>query len=232
MREARLLRIGVLGGTFDPIHGGHLAIARGAAQWLELDRVLLMLAKNPPHKGKARIADGYHRHAMAVLATEDDAELCVSRIELNREGPSYTFETMEALAREPARRHCFIAGADSLREIHLWKECDRLFREHCLVFVPRSGVEVDLSDLRIGPELQMLIRTLEPGECPELTPGSAFILPLHPPPVSSTRIRADLCRGIRPSRSDLDGRVYRYARKYRLYEEQPEETAEEDLRGH
>ena len=232
MRETGTLRVGVLGGTFDPFHGGHLAIARGAAERLKLDHVLIVPARIPPHKGKVRITDGYHRHAMAVLATEAYPNLYVSRTELNREGPSYTIDTMSALAHEPGRRVCFLAGADSLREIHLWRECDRLFREHCLVFVPRSGVEVDLSDLKIGPELKMLIQTLEPGEFPELNPGSAFILPLNPPPVSSTGIRDELCRGIRPPRTDLGSRVYRYIRKYRLYEEQQKGTAEEDLRGH
>ena len=226
------MRIGVLGGTFDPFHGGHLAIARGAIRRLNLDRVLLMLAKDPPHKGQIRITDCYHRYAMAVLATEGDSNLCVSNLELNRVGPSYTVETMRELALHSAHRFCFLAGADSLREIHLWKECDRLFRDNCLVFVPRVGVEVELNDLKLAPELKMRIRTLAPGECPELEPGSAFILPLNPPPVSSTGIRAELSRGIRPARSHLGARVYRYIRKYRLYEEQQKGTAEEDLRRH
>lgn len=226
------MRVGVLGGTFDPFHGGHLAIARGAIRRLRLDHVLVMPAKHPPHKGQTRIADEYHRHTMAVLATEAYPNLCVSTAELDRDGPSYTIDTMSALASESGRRLCFLAGADSLEEIHLWKECDRLFREHCLVFVPRSGVEVDLSDLKIGPELKMSIRTLEPGESPELKPGSAFILPLNTPPVSSTGIRAELYRGVRPPRTHLGARVYRYIRKYRLYEEQQKGIAEEDLRRH
>lgn len=226
------MRVGVLGGTFDPFHRGHLVIARGALHRLELDRVLIMLAKNPPHKGKVHVTDGYHRFAMAVLATQEDSRLCVSSRELNRDGPSYTIDTMIALSRRSRDQYCFLAGADSLKEIHMWKECDRLFREHCLVFVPRSGVEVDLNELKIGPELQNLIRTLEPGDCPDLKAGSAFILPLNPPPVSSTGIRADLSRGVRPPRSHLGARVYRYIRKYRLYEEQQKGTAEEDLRSH
>ncbi len=226
------MRIGVLGGTFDPVHAGHLAIAHGALERLQLDHVLIMLAKNPPHKGKISVTDSYHRYAMAVLASEGDPRLCVSNAELNREGPSYTVDTMHALESGSSHQYCFLAGADSLKEIHMWKECDRLFREHCLVFVPRSGVEVDLNELRIGSELKKLVRTLKPGGCPELMPGSAFILPLNPPPVSSTEIRAELRRGARPPRDHLGARVYRYIRKYRLYEEQQKGTAQEDLRGH
>ena len=82
------MRIGILGGTFDPIHQAHLYVAREVKAWLELDRVLLMVSRIPPHKGKVRVSNEFHRHAMAVLATSHEPDILVSEEELMRDGPS------------------------------------------------------------------------------------------------------------------------------------------------
>src|ERR1051325_3319079 len=90
-------RIGVYGGTFDPIHNGHLDVARAVLGYFDLDELLLVPAHRPPHKTTRAISDAYQRYAMAVLATEDDERLEVSTVELDAPSRLYTFETMQRL---------------------------------------------------------------------------------------------------------------------------------------
>ena len=138
-------RIGVLGGTFDPIHVGHLDAAGAARRALDLDHVLLVPARVPPHKASAPLASAYHRFAMAALAAADRAELRVSDIELDRSGPSYTSLTLDRLARaghRPAQLF-FIAGTDAFAEIPAWRGYpDILGRSHFVV-VSRPGNAAD-----------------------------------------------------------------------------------------
>lgn len=211
------MRIGVVGGTFDPIHEGHLYIARASRQLLDLDRVLLMVSKTPPHKDKSPVTEAFHRYAMAVLATRKTAEIHVSTLELNRPGPSYTIDTLDKLAGGSHNQFCFIAGSDSLKEIHLWKEYDNLFNRHCLVFVQRPGLEVALNQIGIAPEFQQLFRPIVAGRPADLSPSVAYLTDLDPPPVSSTQLRSVLAAGSSPPEGYLDPYVNQYIRKYRLY---------------
>ncbi len=212
------MRIGILGGTFDPIHSGHLFMAREVIGRLELDELLLMVARRPPHKGATPISDSYHRYAMAVLATRSEPRIGVSRLELNREGPSFTVDTLRALRRERPARYCFIAGADSLREIHLWRDCGNLFAENCMVFVPRPGVRVDLDKLKLSAEIRQTIHPLARGEQAELAPATSYLLDVHPPDISSTDIRSAIAEGRSLADACLPADVHLYIRKYGLYE--------------
>lgn len=225
------MKIGVFGGTFDPFHEGHFFVAREVGRALELDRVLLMVARRPPHKdGKTIVTESYHRYAMAVLGSMREDRVLVSALELEREGPSYTVDTMRALRRRFGRELCFIAGSDSLREIHLWRECGKLFEENCLVFVNRPGANVQLSCFSVAAEIEKSIRPLKTGDGVALAPGAAYLLELDPPPISSTDIRFLLASGREPSAGLLNPEVYGYIRKYGLYGEK--EDSKEDLRGH
>jgi nicotinate-nucleotide adenylyltransferase len=185
---------------------------------LALDEVLLMVARRPPHKGSAPISDSHHRYAMAVLATLPEPKIKVSRVELNREGASFTVDTMRFLRRNQPAQYCFLAGADSLREVHLWRDCGTLFAENCMVFVPRPGVRIDLDELKLSPEIRKSIRPLSEGENADLAPGNSYLLGLHPPDISSTEIRSAVAEGRSLAESWLPADVHLYIRKYGLYE--------------
>jgi nicotinate-nucleotide adenylyltransferase len=129
------MRLGILGGTFDPVHVGHLAAARAAAACLELDRVLFVPAGVPPHKRGH--ASPEHRFEMTRLATAGEPMFSVSRIELDRPGPSYTVDTLRALQGDEL---FFICGADAIRDLPNWREWEQLPKLARFVAVARPGV--------------------------------------------------------------------------------------------
>lgn len=214
------MRTGILGGTFDPIHQGHIAIAHRARTFFELDSVVLMVARVPPHKQGHSIASSCHRFAMAVLETEQDPRLAVSDWELQREGPSYSSHTLEKWrATYPGTRLCFIAGIDSLSELQLWRDCARLLTEFCFVFVQRPGIEANLEGLSLTADLRKRLTVIQEDEPrPELEPGRSFVLSSHHQEVSSTQIRRALYEGRSVGANLLSPRVFEHIRKYRLYE--------------
>lgn len=226
------MNIGVLGGTFDPVHEGHIFIARRAVEIFALDQVLFMVSGDPPHKGRDAVTDGYHRFAMTALATADDPRLLVSADELHRPGPSYTVDTLRSLRlQRPGESFCFLAGGDSLKELHLWKDCDTLLTEFCFVFLQRSGVGADLGSLPIARTLRKRIRLVCEKEKPSIQPGVSFLVITDPPRVSSTQIRASIAGGGSPGAEELSPLVLRHIRKYRLYE-QHERRPGQGLPGH
>ncbi len=214
------MRVGILGGTFDPVHQGHLFLAREAKRLLQLDQVWLMVANISPLKKGQHVRSAFHRFAMAALAARRKPDLRLCDWELRRGGSSYTIDTLRFLnQRFPQHRFCFLAGGDSLREIHSWRDCDTLLKEHCFAFVPRPGVELDWSSLDF-PALKESIRKLGSAGVPPLEGGHTYLLQLTPPPVSSTQIRRILESGGTPSAKHLPRSVYRYIQKHSLYEKQ------------
>lgn len=126
-------RIGLMGGSFDPIHSGHLIIAQDAAERLELDEVIFIPASIPPHKQHLQQASIGHRLNMVSLATEADLRFTVSDIEIQRGGVSYTIETVQALQEEyPDADLVLIVGSDTLVDLHNWYKIDELL-ECCQV---------------------------------------------------------------------------------------------------
>jgi len=133
-------RIGVLGGTFDPPHVGHLWLAAVAADGLGLDRVHFMPAAKPPHKGQRLISRATDRLLMTRLAIMPDQHFELSGIEMERPGPSYTIDSVVELKRmHPDAELFLIMAADSLAQIDTWREPDRLLEEIEWVVGPRSG---------------------------------------------------------------------------------------------
>ncbi len=135
-------RIGVFGGSFDPVHIGHLIIAQDAVEQLELDRLIFVPAAISPHKQQCQPVEGRHRFEMLKLATENHLRFEVSDLELSRGGVSYTFDTIQHLqAQHPDSEIFFIIGLDSLVELHLWRNVDDLLE--CCTVVPfgRGGVD-------------------------------------------------------------------------------------------
>ena len=149
---ARRAPTGILGGTFDPIHLGHLAIATEAREALGLDRVVLVPAALPPHKRDRVITPAADRVAMVELAVAGDPSLSVSRIELEREGPSWAVDTVrafaDAAAAEGRDEPVFILSAEALAGFPTWREPDRILDRCRIAVVPRPGATpVDRSAL-------------------------------------------------------------------------------------
>ncbi|HUT76026.1 MAG TPA: nicotinate-nucleotide adenylyltransferase [Armatimonadota bacterium] len=174
-----MTRLGVMGGTFDPIHYGHLVAAEEARAQLGLEGVTFVPCRQPPHKKDYRVTDAEHRYAMTLAATCDHPRFTASRIELERPGPSYTIDTLRRLQREhPTAELFFITGADAVRELLTWREPQELAALCRLVAVTRPGYDLGGLERALG-ELARQVRALE-------APGVN---------VSSTDIRARVARG-------------------------------------
>lgn len=211
-------RIGVFGGTFDPVHAGHLAVARAAAARCGLDLVLLMPALAPPHKEQP-LASYSHRLAMLEAAVADDPALAVSLLEAERQPPSYTVDTLRELHRRlGAREFYLILGADMFAEIRLWYRYTELFRLAHLIVVARPGPAADLSAIVAtlpGPYL-----FAQQQQCWQRSDGSRiFALPHLAIQVSSSQVRKLLSEG-RPVGDLLPGPVRAYIREHNLYRPQ------------
>ena len=142
-------RIGILGGTFDPPHFGHLAIAEEARCRLALERVLIVPAGRPPHKPRKPITPAQHRVAMVELAVAGNPALVLCRADLDRPGPSYTAGLLEHLRQHfgPDCELYFVVGMDSLRDFLSWRDPARILDLAQLVAVGRPGSEADLPAL-------------------------------------------------------------------------------------
>jgi nicotinate-nucleotide adenylyltransferase len=131
------VRIGVFGGTFDPVHVGHLAIANAALESIPLDRVVFVLARRSPLKDAGPVAAEEDRLRMLELAVAGEPRFAVSRIELDREGPSYTVETLERLAG--ADELFLILGGDAVADLPRWKDPERIAALATLAVAERPG---------------------------------------------------------------------------------------------
>ncbi|MCC6673836.1 MAG: nicotinate (nicotinamide) nucleotide adenylyltransferase [Thermomicrobiales bacterium] len=144
---ARQMRIGFFGGTFDPIHHGHLILASYAASSAGLDRLLFAPAANPPHKQRAITPIG-HRIEMLLRAIEHDSRFEMTTVDLEREGPHYSADTLAILAeKNPAAELFFLMGSDSYRDLPSWYEPLRLFEHARLLVGLRPNSLVDEQEL-------------------------------------------------------------------------------------
>ena len=134
------MNIGVCGGTFDPFHRGHLEPVLAIRRQMQWDRVIFVPAWQQPFKAGRETASGYHRFAMAVLATNSDDSLDVSPIELERGGVSYTIETLQDLHEiHPGATFDWIIGDDNVSQLLAWKQAERLFALARFVVLARGG---------------------------------------------------------------------------------------------
>jgi nicotinate-nucleotide adenylyltransferase len=134
--------LGVMGGTFDPIHLGHLAIAEEAREALGLDSILFVPAGRPPHKRAQDVSPAEDRVEMVRIAIEDNPAFELSRIEVDRDGPSYTVDTLEELALETGAELTLILSAETFVQLPTWHEPARLFAAASMAVVPRDGYPV------------------------------------------------------------------------------------------
>jgi nicotinate-nucleotide adenylyltransferase len=140
-----IVRIGVLGGTFNPIHSGHLHIARRIQQLFSLSQVHFVVATVPPHKPVENLISFSHRYAMVSLAVADARSFFPSMIELEPEASPYSIDTLEKLSAGVAGKNgalYFIAGGDSLMEVKSWRDSEKLLTSYNFVFAVRPGIDL------------------------------------------------------------------------------------------
>ncbi len=195
-----MMRIGLYGGCFNPVHTGHLAAALAARDSLRLDRLIFIPSGNPPLKGNAGLADGAHRLAMLDMAIADDPCMEVSPIEIHRDGPSFTVETVETLRRDfPADADLFfLLGEDCLDRLPHWKGIEALHAMLRFAILPRPGAGIGKRDDRL------------------------ILLDLPKVDASSTQVRAMFAAGQCPPASLLPSAVADYIQRNALYTSQAE----------
>jgi nicotinate-nucleotide adenylyltransferase len=147
-----------MGGTFDPIHYGHLVTAEGALHQFQLDGVVFLPTGHPWMKAHAVISPAEHRYLMIVIATASNPLFSVSRMEVDREGPTYTVESLRALKREhgPDTELFFITGADAMLEIFQWKEPEELFELAHFIAATRPGYDIEAFEAREHPGVTVI----------------------------------------------------------------------------
>lgn len=178
--------IGILGGTFDPIHIGHLIVAQSALEAHELSRVIFVPCYLSPHKDPAGTAPAEHRFAMTCAAIEGDPRLEASDLELRRGGVSYTVETLQAIKREhPSAEMNFIIGSDTLLDLHSWHRIDRILELCTFLTFARPGFPIEKireKDVKLPPPW------------PERLLSNAFVSRIVD--ISSSEIRHRLAEGM------------------------------------
>ncbi|MFM2024266.1 MAG: hypothetical protein RLZZ56_279 [Actinomycetota bacterium] len=190
-----MTRLGVMGGTFDPIHHGHLVAASEVAAAFKLDGVLFVPTGEPWQKSK--VTNGEHRYLMSVIATASNPRFTVSRVDIDRDGPTYTIDTLKDIrAAYPEAELFFITGADAIKQILQWKDVDQVWPLAHFVAVTRPG---HLLELPVAPE------------------GAISVLEIPALAISSTDVRARVAEGEPVWYLVPDG-VVQYIGKHNLYQ--------------
>jgi len=213
-------RAAIYGGTFDPVHKGHLEVARRDRELFDLDEVIFVPACVPPHKHGAGISSAFHRFAMLALATQDDERFRISTIELDEPNRPYAVDTVSRLKDKLGSSHrlFFLIGADSWAEIETWREWQRLLRICDLIVVTRPGyqlterVAVEVVDLR-GKTREEITAVVDDGKGPRVyfTNGAGV-------DISATAIRARARSNDREALQQAVPRtVANYIAKHELY---------------
>ncbi len=192
-------RIGVMGGTFDPIHHGHLVAASEVHSWFGLDEVVFVPTGDPWQKSDRDVSAAEHRYLMTVIATASNPRFRVSRVDIDRDGPTYTIDTLRDLKAEmPDAELYFITGADALGDIFTWRDVDELFELAHFVGCTRPGYEMGPGTLEGIPSDRVTI-----VEIPALA-------------ISSTECRERTAKG-EPIWYLVPDGVVQYVAKHHLY---------------
>ena len=209
------MRVGLFGGSFDPVHLGHVVAARVARRELGLDRVLFLPTARPPHKPERRFAPELLRYAMVELALVDEPDFLVSAVEMTPERPAYAIETWERFRAEaPADEHVLLIGADSLAAFDGWRRWRELLAGAALGVFARPGFDWNALEPRLAPEL---VQAVAEASAPAAgRPARLSWLPTaHPASASEIRRRLAGCESL--PEGWLDPRVLAFVAKYSLY---------------
>ncbi|WP_343052004.1 nicotinate-nucleotide adenylyltransferase [Nocardioides panaciterrulae] len=198
-------RVGVMGGTFDPIHNGHLVAASEVQAWFDLDEVVFVPTGDPWQKSHREVSPAEHRYLMTVIATAANPRFNVSRVDIDRSGPTYTIDTLRDLhAAMPDAELYFITGVDALTEIFTWRDAEELFELAQFVGCTRPGYGLDAATVASIPADRVTM-----VEIPALA-------------ISSTDCRDRTRRGEPVWYLVPDG-VVQYIAKHHLYPPKPEQ---------
>jgi len=209
--EKKHLKIGIMGGTFNPIHYGHLVTAEEALKQFGLDKVVFIPTGKPPHKTSGILAGAEDRYLMTVIATASNRDFFVSRIEIDRKGKSYTIDTLRQLKEVFKDRVTlyFITGADAILEILSWKDTHEIFNLCRFIAATRPGYETaKIADLekKLFEKISLLKKTED----------YVFLMEIPALAISSTDIRERIRTG-RPINYLLPESVCNYLLKHGLY---------------
>jgi nicotinate-nucleotide adenylyltransferase len=190
-------RLGLMGGSFNPIHNGHLAAAEEAIAKFNLDKVIFIPCGQPPHKDENALASAEDRYLMTAIAIANDPRFTVSRYEIDKPGASYTVDTMRHYKEEtPDAELYFITGADSVQELETWREPERIYDYGYLIGATRPGYTVDRAPKVAERVIWMEIPALD---------------------ISATEIRRRLRENL-PVTNLMPAGVLEYIRSRRLYQ--------------
>ena len=213
-------RIALYGGTFDPVHSGHLEVARRVAQLFEIEKVIFIPAQMAPHKIGRPVTEPIHRYAMLALATQNDPELSISTFELDAPDRRYTVDTVEHFQRtlSDETELFFIMGADSWSEITTWREWERLLTMTNHIVVTRPGF--DPTTAHVGALDDRVVDLRSAAEQSQEIQKSIFFTDVVMKDVSATGIRRLVSEGRTEELTELlPEPVLEYIKKYGIYRE-------------
>ncbi len=222
-------RVAFYGGSFDPLHHGHLTIAHALCEQFELDEFVFIPAFHAPHKKDKKPTSAFHRFAMLALATNDEAKIRVSKMELDVPERPYSFETLTRLKTElPDTQIFFVMGADSWQEITTWREWEKVLTLVNIIVVTRPDYEIGFShitdeirariiDLRTSRESGVESREKKTKDQRPKTKDQIFITNAVQIDVSATEIRQKIRENTDDWHEDVPKEVAKYLEKYQIY---------------
>ncbi len=217
-------RIAFYGGSFDPVHNGHLAISRAVVEQFELDEFFFIPAFHAPHKVRLKPTSAYDRYAMLCLATADEPNVSVSRIEIELPEKPYSIETLTRLKTErPDDEIFFVIGADSWMDIKTWREWESVLTIVNIIVVTRPGVEIRVD--HVTDEIRSRIVDLrktsnaktQSSKDAKRNTTRIFVTDAVNLDISATEIRQKIREGVKSWRQDVASEVANYIEKYQIY---------------
>lgn len=221
-----ILKIGLLGGTFDPIHNGTLILCEKICDLFSLDKIYFVPCHEPPHKTRKDISHPFHRYAMVVLGTAAHLKFFPSFYEIEKGGKSYTIDTLTYFQNVVGKEHeiFFILGIDAFIEIESWKDYEKILESWNLIVLNRAGY--NLSDVKnkfprwISNKIEVIARKVEYPE-PDSSSDSdsstkIFFARTEPVPISASAIRGK-AQGKESLHNLTPARIEMYIRKFNLY---------------
>ena len=207
-------RIAYFGGTFDPVHNGHLAVARSLVKLFQLDQFVFLPAYHAPHKPDRRPTSEFHRFTMLCLATENDENISVSTLELDKRERRYTIDTLEELRKlHPDDEIFFVMGADSWTDIRTWRDWENVLLSANHIIVSRPGYEIKTDHVTDAVRERIAIGSEQTNH----SEPRIYFTDAVEYDTSATELRDDLSDGVLDRESDIPAAVAKYIEKYDLY---------------
>lgn len=212
-------RFAYFGGTFDPVHNGHLTIARSLVELFDLDRFYFLPAFHAPHKPDRPPTSAYHRYAMLSIASENDEKIAVSTLELEKREKRYTIETLPELrSMHPDSQVFFVMGADSWADIRTWKEWEKVLLISDHIVATRPGYDIAFDHVTEAVRQRIIdIRKQRNSPIEVEKEKQIYITDAVLFDTSATELRQDLSDGKLDREDEIPVEVAKYIQKYELY---------------